>query len=64
MGPIPARGDGNSNPDTSTATTRSVLEKLRADGLKRSEAVVLATQMLSISKSAVYRMALEMDDWG
>ena len=40
------------------------LRAMMADGISRSEAVKLCTkQVPSISKSAVYKLALQIDGW-
>ena len=41
----------------------NTLIKLKQDGLRRSEAVKLCTEMTQISKSTVYAIALNIADW-
>lgn len=76
LGPVSARdtlhqpdtavGSGNSeaagavNIDTSLV---QMLAKLKADGLRRSEAVKLCGEMYKLSRSVVYAKALSIPDW-
>ena len=74
LGPVPQQRKQNA--ENIEAFVLNELQKLRGDGLQRSEAVKLVVQMLAVertslvgiskekmSKSYVYKLALGISDW-
>lgn len=58
-----SRGDGSGASADEKVSVIALLEQLRADGVSRSEAVKLVTEMTKGPKAKVYKTALEIDDW-
>lgn len=52
-----------SSTSSSQQQLQEVLLKLKNDGLRRSEAVILTMEMLKLSKKIVYSCALQIDNW-
>jgi 16S rRNA C1402 (ribose-2'-O) methylase RsmI len=60
LGPIEQDANG---PTADGDVVVVALERLRSDGVPRSEAVKLVCDMHGLPKSAVYKKALEIDPW-
>jgi 16S rRNA C1402 (ribose-2'-O) methylase RsmI len=62
LGPVSSR-KGAAEVEAAADKLSQMLEQLRSDGVRRSEAVALCVEMLSLKKSVVYSKALEVADW-